>query len=145
MDLAAQYGAQGHWLDIGCGAGILLDQAAARGFTGEGIELNSDRRAIAARVTGMPTHGLPVEELKFPDAAFDVVGMINVFSHLTSPTATLAEIRRVLKPGGLLVWLPARSPPVRGHRTCSTGTSATISTSSATAPSTATLRRSATR
>ena len=103
VDLAAQYGARGHWLDIGCGAGILLSQAAAHGFTGEGIELNHDRRAIAAKVTGMPMHGLPVEELKFPDASFDVVSMINVFSHLTSPTATLTEIKRILKPGGLLV------------------------------------------
>ncbi len=103
VDLATQHGGAGHWLDIGCGAGILLGQAAKRGFTGEGIELNTDRRAVAAKVTGMTVHGLPVEELDCADGSFDVVSMINVFSHLTSPAATLAEIRRILKPGGLLV------------------------------------------
>ena len=51
----------------------------------------------------MVVHGEPVEDVHFPDSSFDVISLINVFSHLTSPTATLAELRRILKPGGVLV------------------------------------------
>lgn len=103
VDLASSLGASGRWLDIGCGAGMLLSLAADAGFTGEGIELNADRRAVAEEVTGMVIHKDPVEDLAFPDDSFDVISMINVFSHLTSPSTTFAELRRILRPGGLLV------------------------------------------
>lgn len=103
VDLASGLGATGRWLDIGCGAGTLLDIAGRQGFEGEGIELNADRRAVAAQHTGMPVHGVPVEDLAYPDDSFDVVSMINVFSHLISPSATLVELRRILRPGGMLV------------------------------------------
>jgi SAM-dependent methyltransferase len=103
VDLAQRYVTGGRWLDIGCGAGTLLGLAQRAGYTGEGIELTADRRAVAAEATGRPIHGEPVEELAYPDDSFDVISMINVFSHLTSPAATLAELRRILKPGGVLV------------------------------------------
>jgi len=103
VELAQKFVPNGSWLDIGCGAGLLLTLAQQAGYTGEGIELNADRRAAAAEVTGLPMHGLPVEDVHFIDNSFDVISLINVFSHLTSPAATLAELRRILKPAGVLV------------------------------------------
>lgn len=103
VDVAERHAPNGRWLDIGCGGGLLLTLAGAAGYQGEGIELTADRRAVAERVTGLTIHGAPVEDLGFPDAAFDVISLINVFSHLTSPTATLLELHRVLKPGGVIV------------------------------------------
>lgn len=103
VDLAAPHVSSGRWLDIGCGAGLLLTLAGRAGFEGEGVELNADRRAVAAQVTGNAIHGLPVEDVGFADASFDVVSLINVFSHLVSPTRTLAEIHRILRPGGVLI------------------------------------------
>jgi SAM-dependent methyltransferase len=103
VELAQKYVPSGSWLDIGCGAGLLLTLAQQAGYTGEGIELNADRRAAAAEVTGLPTHGLPVEDVHFVDNSFDVISLINVFSHLTSPAATFAELHRILKPGGVLI------------------------------------------
>jgi SAM-dependent methyltransferase len=103
VDLARQHVPTGRWLDIGCGAGLLLALAQEAGYSGEGVELNADRRAAAAEVTGMPMHAQPVEDVHFPDGSFDVISLINVFSHLTSPAATFTELRRILKPGGVLI------------------------------------------
>lgn len=103
VELAQKYVPAGSWLDIGCGAGLLLSLAQQAGYTGEGIELNADRRAAAAEVTGLPMHGVPVEDAHFADESFDVISLINVFSHLTSPSATFTELHRILKPGGVLV------------------------------------------
>lgn len=103
VDLARSRVSGGRWLDVGCGGGLLLGLAHQAGFAAEGIELTADRRAVAREVTGLPVHGEPVETLAFPDATFDVISLINVFSHLTSPAGTLAELRRILKPGGVLI------------------------------------------
>jgi 2-polyprenyl-3-methyl-5-hydroxy-6-metoxy-1,4-benzoquinol methylase len=103
VDLAGRHVHEGRWLDIGCGAGLLIALAQQAGFTGEGIELNADRRAAAASQTKARIHGVPVESIGYPDDTFDVISMINVFSHLTSPAQTLAELHRILKPGGVLI------------------------------------------
>jgi len=103
VDLARRHVDGGHWLDIGCGAGLLIALAQRAGFTGEGIELNADRRRAAATQTRAKIHGVPVEAVGYPDDSFDVISMINVFSHLTSPAETLTELHRILKPGGVLV------------------------------------------
>jgi 2-polyprenyl-3-methyl-5-hydroxy-6-metoxy-1,4-benzoquinol methylase len=103
VDLAAGIVPSGRWLDIGCGAGTLLGLAQRRGYEVEGIELTPDRRASAAARTGATVHSQPVEQLHLPDASFDVISMINVFSHLVSPTGTLAELRRLLRPGGVVI------------------------------------------
>lgn len=103
VDLAKRHVDGGHWLDIGCGAGLLIVLAQRAGFTGEGIELNVDRRLAAAQQTGVTIHPDPVENVAYPDDSFDVISMINVFSHLTSPAETFAELRRILKPGGVLI------------------------------------------
>lgn len=103
VDLARRYAPAGRWLDIGCGAGLLLTLAEQAGYVGEGIELTADRRTVASEVTAMTIHARPVEELRLPADSFDVISLINVFSHLTSPAATLAELRRILRPGGVLI------------------------------------------
>lgn len=103
VDLGRRYAPAGRWLDIGCGAGLLVTLARDAGYLAEGIELSADRRAVASRNTGAVIHGRPVEEVGFADGTFSVISLINVFSHLTSPLATLAELRRVLAPGGVLI------------------------------------------
>lgn len=103
VDLAAEHSpSPGRWLDIGCGTGGLLECAAKAGYQPEGIELTAARRAHAEAV-GLPVHGAPLEELALADGHFAVVSLINVFSHLTAPSATLAEIRRVLSPQGVVI------------------------------------------
>ncbi|NRQ49336.1 class I SAM-dependent methyltransferase [Aeromicrobium stalagmiti] len=103
VDLAREHTPSGRWLDIGCGAGLLLGLARDASYEIEGIELSADRMRIAAQQTGATVHGLPVEDVGYPDDSFDVISMINVFSHLISPTETFRELARILRPGGIVV------------------------------------------
>lgn len=103
VDIAKPLVPGGTWFDIGCGAGLLIGLAQQAGYGGEGLELNAARRTVAIKQTGVTVHGEPVELLNLPDNSYDVISLINVFSHLTSPTATLTEIKRILKPTGVLI------------------------------------------
>lgn len=134
VDLARRFAPSGRWLDIGCGAGLLVSLAGAASYQAEGIELSADRRAVARRATGAVIHDRPVEDLEFADDAFSVVSLINVFSHLTSPLSTLSELRRILARAASWCWPPGRSPSASGSITSPAGISATTSISSATAP-----------
>jgi 2-polyprenyl-3-methyl-5-hydroxy-6-metoxy-1,4-benzoquinol methylase len=99
---AARFAPAGRWLDVGCGAGILIQVAAERGIVVDGLELDPDRRQIAAR-SGATVHGRPIEDLGLPAESYAAVTMVNVFSHVIGPTSTLAEVRRVLLPGGVVL------------------------------------------
>jgi 2-polyprenyl-3-methyl-5-hydroxy-6-metoxy-1,4-benzoquinol methylase len=103
LDIAEQYAPKGRWLDVGCGAGFLLGLTLARGIDAQGLELDLDRaaRAREAAQTTVFTH--PLEELNLPADSYAAVTMVNVFSHLISPTETLKEVRRILMPAGILL------------------------------------------
>ena len=100
-------------LDVGCGTGTLAMAAARRvGRAGHvtGIDPASDQIARATSKTAR--HHLPIdfqigviEQLPFPDSTFDVVFSTLMMHHLPAPLKRqgLAEIARVLKPGGRLV------------------------------------------
>lgn len=86
-------------LDAGCGEGVLVDEYAGR-LAIEGIDPNyGSDRVQTGSLTALP----------FPDATFDRALCLDVLEHLTfdeQPRA-LAELFRVLKPGGaLLVSIP---------------------------------------
>jgi SAM-dependent methyltransferase len=110
----------GQLLDVGCGAGWLLVELDRGGVAQErlhGVELIENRIAAAR-------HALPRADVRRADARrlpyesgdFDVVTMFTVLSSLpdaTSVRAALAEGRRVLAPGGvLLVYEPRRPNPL---------------------------------
>jgi len=93
----------GKWLDIGCGTGTLIAVAMASGIEIEGIEPMSDRRELAHVLTGATIHDRQIELLDLPPASFAAVTLTDVFSHLSSPAATLSCIHRILQPGGILL------------------------------------------
>lgn len=88
-------------LDIGCGLDTVFDfLPRASGYTLDSLmhrlsplELSPHARHCA----GM------LERLPFRDASFDRVLLMNVLDHVLDPAAGLAEIARVLRPGGMLV------------------------------------------
>jgi SAM-dependent methyltransferase len=89
-------------LDAGCGSGRTLDDLARYGRV-SGIDLSSEAVACAHRRGHEDVRVAPVEDLPFADATFDVVTCLDVIEHTPDDRATLAELRRVTRPGGLLV------------------------------------------
>ena len=94
-------------LDAGCGSGRTLDELARYGHV-SGIDLSPAAVAAAQRRGHDDVHVARIEELPFADATFDVVTCLDVVEHTPDDHATLAELRRVTRPGGLLlVTVPA--------------------------------------
>ncbi len=89
-------------LDLGCRSGALT-----RHFLdgNEVIGLDVDRVALekAAELGIEPVIANVEEPLPFEDASFDAVVAGELFEHLQFPDALVAETRRVLRPGGVLV------------------------------------------
>jgi SAM-dependent methyltransferase len=93
---------QGHILDIGCATGLFLNGMKQAGWQTSGVELSTYAATYAQQQFGLSVFNGTVEAAAFPDEQFDVVTMWDVLEHVIDPLATLHEIRRILKPGGML-------------------------------------------
>lgn len=95
-------------LDAGCGTGLNLRHLPP-GSTG--VDINP--RNIALLRERLPDHSIvegDVEDLPFDSGRFGTVLCTEVIEHIPEPAAALAEFRRVLRPGGVLIGsVPARS------------------------------------
>jgi SAM-dependent methyltransferase len=88
-------------LDVGFGAGTLLEAARRGGWDARGVEVS--RSAVEhVRTLGFDVFCGTLQEAQYPDAHFDVVTASEVLEHVPDPQAVLDEISRVLRPGGLL-------------------------------------------
>jgi SAM-dependent methyltransferase len=95
-------------LDVGCGNGYVLSRFAREGARTTGIDLT--RRAVELSSRRFELMGLPgaftvgsAEDLPFPDEAFDGVTSMGVLHHTPDTPRAIAEVRRVLRPGGRLI------------------------------------------
>jgi len=107
-------------LEVGCGGGALLKTALASGCRAAAVDHSADmvRLARDANRDAVAEGRLTVEEagadrLPFPDATFTCAAMTGVLGFLPDPVAALAEIRRVLEPGGRFVGLGS-DPELQG-------------------------------
>jgi SAM-dependent methyltransferase len=95
-------------LDVGCGPGsITVGLAQVAGHV-TGIDVDesefADARAYAAEhgIDNVEFHEGSIYELDVPDASIDVCTLFSMMETLDDPLAGLAEVRRVMKPGGLV-------------------------------------------
>jgi ubiquinone/menaquinone biosynthesis C-methylase UbiE len=90
--------------DLGCGEGITLEKII-RAFPQAhvfGVDLLEENLAICRR-HGLPARSGDVTRLDLPDQSVDAAVLMEVIEHLDDPKRAVAEIRRVLKPGGKLI------------------------------------------
>jgi len=95
-------------LDVGCGNGYVLSRYARAGAETTGIDLTA--AAVELCRKRFAFMGLPgefrqanAEALPFPDDTFDCVTSMGVLHHTPDTRAAVAEVFRVLKPGGRLI------------------------------------------
>jgi 2-polyprenyl-3-methyl-5-hydroxy-6-metoxy-1,4-benzoquinol methylase len=96
-------GGAGYVLDVGCGRGFLLEAFRRRGWSVQGTELDARSAAHAREVLGLPVETAPAESWPWPDGTFDAISLWHVLEHLSDPAATLERVRRLLRPGGVLM------------------------------------------
>lgn len=105
-------GLSGHVLEVGTGTGLLLPAYPPSVSSLVAIDIDPDLLARARpRRPGVTLELADVQQLPFPDASFDAVVSSLVFCSVEDPARGLAEIHRVLRPGGQLRMLEhVRSP-----------------------------------
>ncbi|HEV2856606.1 MAG TPA: bifunctional 2-polyprenyl-6-hydroxyphenol methylase/3-demethylubiquinol 3-O-methyltransferase UbiG [Thermoanaerobaculia bacterium] len=96
-------------LDVGCGGGLLAEELARLGCAVTGID-PSGKSLEAARAHAREA-GLAIdyrqgvgERLPFPDGAFEIVYCCDTLEHVDDLGQVLAEISRVLEPGGVFLY-----------------------------------------
>lgn len=102
-------------LDVGCGAGFLSNHLTGRGLDVTGLDASRASLDVAARhdVTGRARYVLgDALALPFPAASFDAVCAMDFLEHVEDPGAAIAEIARVLKPGGLFFFHTFNRNPI---------------------------------
>ena len=93
-------------LDLGCGIGFWVSEFAMRGL-GNLFAADLTEQALAITARRLEAYGLKAElsrqnaeAMTFPERTFDHVNCQGVIHHTPDTEATVAEIARVLKPGG---------------------------------------------
>lgn len=105
-------------LDAGCGAGEYVVALSRIGYDAHGVEYLAEK--VAQWEAAHPGDGRvqrgDLVTLPFEDGSFDAVLLNEVLEHVPDERATLAELRRVLRPGGiLLLFSPNRRWPFETH------------------------------
>ena len=94
----------GRVLDVATGTGLVAERLLARGFTVTGLDQSAEMLARAhERLDGRAELvEASAESLPFPDATFDHLTFTYLLRYVDDPAATLAELARVVRPGGTI-------------------------------------------
>jgi 2-polyprenyl-3-methyl-5-hydroxy-6-metoxy-1,4-benzoquinol methylase len=101
-------------LEVGCGSGVLLAAAIARGWQADALELSPGLAAAAlAANPGAKVTVADVSRFTAAAADYDAVLALDIIEHVLVPAMMLDNCRGLLKPGGLLL---LQTPNTRGLR-----------------------------
>ncbi len=94
-------------LDVGTGEGQLARELCAAGVPNAvGVDPSEAQTRVARQRGGGPHYArAAAANLPFPDAAFDAVVACLVFEHIVDVDGAIAEVGRVLEPGGRFLFL----------------------------------------
>jgi demethylmenaquinone methyltransferase / 2-methoxy-6-polyprenyl-1,4-benzoquinol methylase len=98
---------RGHVLDVASGTGLVAAELLRRGFRVTALDQSAEMLAVArARLDGRAELvEASAEALPFADASFDHLTFTYLLRYVDDPGATLAELARVVRPGGVVASL----------------------------------------
>lgn len=102
LDLLERHAPGRDLLDVGAHAGFFLRRAAARGWNVTGVEPSPVSSELARTEFGLNVITGALVDAALPAASFDAITLTDVFEHVGEPRAMLAEVRRLLRPGGVV-------------------------------------------
>ena len=99
-------------LDVGCGVGVFLASAKKLGWDVQGTDASANAAKFAKLAYGLDY----VSDCRsLPAHSFDVVRASHVLEHVPEPTSFLSELRRLVKPGGVVqIVVPNNEPLLNG-------------------------------
>jgi SAM-dependent methyltransferase len=95
-------GGPGRVVDVGCGPGWFLDQMRRRGWETRGTERSAGAAQHARDVLNLDVRVQDLGELAAEGISYDAVVLWHVAEHVHDPAATLLNVARLLRPGGVL-------------------------------------------
>lgn len=102
IDFVQRFGRGGDILEVGCGTGLLLGRIQDFARTARGVDL-SPGMLERARARGLDVVEGSATSLPFPDESFDVACSFKVLAHVRDIGRALAEMARVVRPGGHVI------------------------------------------
>lgn len=108
-------------LDVGCGDGVMVDRFLHLGARVVGLDSQPEALELARKLTSVGRNAVmwvraDAHNLPFSDNTFDFVTCIEVIEHLNKADLCIAEVRRILKPGGVFVVTTPEASSERGVR-----------------------------
>jgi demethylmenaquinone methyltransferase/2-methoxy-6-polyprenyl-1,4-benzoquinol methylase len=97
----------GHVLDVATGTGLVAAELLRRGFEVTGVDQSPEMLAVARRRFGDTVELIEAaaDALPFADGTFDHLTCTYLLRYVVNPEATLAELARVVRPGGTVASL----------------------------------------
>jgi ubiquinone/menaquinone biosynthesis C-methylase UbiE len=102
LELVRRYGAGKDVFEAGCGTGLLLREAAGVARSAVGLDLSRGMLA-PARDRGLRVVQGSLTDVPLPSASFDLVYSMKVLAHIPPIEQAVAEMARLVRPGGHLL------------------------------------------
>jgi len=102
IELVRKHGAGGDVFEAGCGTGLLLREAVTFARTAVGLDL-SRGMLMPARARGLRVVQGSLMDVPLPSASFDLVYSMKVLAHVPPIERAVAELARLVRPGGHLL------------------------------------------
>jgi SAM-dependent methyltransferase len=102
VEVVQRYGTGKDVLEVGCGTGLILDRARRFARHAAGVDLSGGMLGQAA-ARGLAVAQASATALPVRDASFDVAYSFKVLAHIPDITGALAEMSRVVRPGGWVI------------------------------------------
>jgi 2-polyprenyl-3-methyl-5-hydroxy-6-metoxy-1,4-benzoquinol methylase len=101
LDSFEKYRKTNNMLDVGCGDGYFLEEAAKRGWRVFGTEFTDEAIAVCTKKTIHMTKGA-IQAESYESGFFDVVTSFEVIEHINNPVEETRIYKTILRSGGLL-------------------------------------------